>query len=136
MNNPTSKAELQRFAKTDARRGLVNVPGYNGPTEFNYESWGDVFTNPGLPGTHTDKELCAFSDDARKLLDQAKDASACAGVGAALEAHEQVHMKFCLQLHYGVYFDMHGADRAQEEVEAYGVQISMLRDVIKSLTCP
>jgi hypothetical protein len=127
MNVSTSKSALDKFAKEEAPRVQEPVPGYKGPKAFDYVSWGDAHTDPDHPGNHTDAELCAFSEDASDLFNRAKQASGCAGIAAALEAHEQVHINTCLRIHYRPYLTMHGADRAQEEVDAYGAQIAVLR---------
>ncbi|MDQ2974910.1 MAG: hypothetical protein M3R69_05790 [Acidobacteriota bacterium] len=136
MNLGTSTDALKQFAEGEARRGLKEVPDYKGPNAFDYVSWGDARTDPDyLPADKTDADLCAFSEDAGKLFNRAKQASGCAGIAAALEAHEQVHISTCNRIHYRPYLTMHRADRAQEEVEAYGAQIKVLREVLASLHC-
>jgi hypothetical protein len=125
-NVSTSKNMLQIFAKGDARRGLEPVPDYKGPSEFDYISYGDT-QDPDQSYRYTKETLCAIDKSANKLLDAAKQASACAGIAAALEAHEKWHVSFCLSIGYRPYLAMHGADRAKEEAEAYGAQIAVLR---------
>jgi len=63
----------------------------------------------------------------------------CDGVGKALEAHEQYHKTTCVRAGYRAYLAMHGADRAQEEAEAYGAQIAVLKaEIARALkkNCP
>jgi hypothetical protein len=128
MNGPTSSAELQRFAKSDARRGLEPVPGYKGPSEVDYVNRGSLLSDPAHPPkTETNESLCRMADSAQAELARAMDAAACAGIGAAVRAHEDVHQKSCLRAGFVPYFWMNGAERAQEEVEAYGAQIAALR---------
>jgi hypothetical protein len=125
-NVSTSKNMLQIFAKGDARRGLEPITDYKGPSEFDYVSWGDT-QDPDQSYRYTKEKLCAIDKSANDLLEAAKQASACAGIAVALEAHEKWHVSFCLSIGYRPYLTMHGADRAQEEVEAYGEQIKVLR---------
>ncbi|MGH9901083.1 MAG: hypothetical protein ACRD68_04495, partial [Pyrinomonadaceae bacterium] len=58
-----------------------------------------------------------------------------AGIGKALRAHEEMHLNFCRSIGFIPYEEMHGADRAREEVEAYGAQIKVLRALLDSLRC-
>jgi hypothetical protein len=132
INVSTSKAALQVFAAGDARNGLESVPNYDGPQEFDYVSWGDT-QDPDHISKYTNEKLCGFDNSASQKLEEAKQASACAGIGAALEAHENWHVNFCLSIGYRPYLTMHGADRAKEEVEAYGAQIAVLRAEIARL---
>jgi hypothetical protein len=125
-NVSTSKNMLQIFAKGDARQGLEPVPDYKGPSEFDYVSWGDT-QDPDQMHKYKSEVACRVADSARELLEAAKNASACAGIAAALEAHENWHQSFCVRIGYRPYLTMHGADRALEEVEAYGAQIAVLR---------
>ena len=125
-NVSTSKNMLQIFAKGDARRGLEPIDDYKGPSEFDYVSYGDT-QDPDQSYRYTKEILCAVDKSARKLLDAAEQASACAGIATALEAHEKLHVSFCMSIGYLPYLRMHGADRAKEEAEAYGEQIKVLR---------
>ena len=61
--------------------------------------------------------------------------ASCAGIVQAVVAHEAVHWASCRRSGYTAFRDMHGADRAQEEVEAYGAQIKVLREIIAGLRC-
>jgi hypothetical protein len=135
MNRPTSQNALQVFAKSDALRGHTPVPGYNGPDHVDYFPWGrDLHADADL-SQYTNAQLCRMADSAAQVLEEAKQKSACAGIGAATQAHEDFHISFCQRLGYANYEAMHGADRAQEEVEAYGVEIAMLRDILDHLGC-
>ena len=125
MNTPTSLTELQRFAAGAARNGLENVPGYNGPSEVDYESWGQQ--NITVAQGNSTSKLCAMTPSAQQRLAAAEQGSACSGIGKALRAHEEHHMNMCAKIGFFAYMAVHGADRAQEEVEAYGAQISALR---------
>lgn len=60
-------------------------------------------------------------------LEQAARASSCGDIGESLRAHEERHHQFCRSIGYRPYNAMHGADRAAEEVEAYGAHIVVLR---------
>lgn len=125
MNQPTSQNALQIFAKSDALRGHTPVPGYNGPEHVDYFPWGRSL-DANLT-KYTAAQLCRMADSAAKVLEEAKQKSACTGIAAAIQAHEDFHISFCQRIGFSNYESMHGADRAQEEVEAYGVEIAMLR---------
>ena len=136
MNQPTSNNALQTFAKGEARQGLEKVPDYDGPLEVDYQNNGSKLSDPAHPGnTFNAEQLCQMTDSATATLNLAVAKSACAGIGAALRAHEAVHEKSCLAQGFVNHFSMHGADRAQEEVEAYGAQIKVLREILASLVC-
>ena len=126
MNRPTSQNALQVFAKGEARRGFEPIPDYKGPAEVDYYPVGR--------GLHADTNLSSRKDDlcrrdatSESALKEAKEKSACVGIGAATQAHEDFHANFCRRVGFVPYEAMHGADRAQEEVEAYGAQIAVLR---------
>ena len=123
MNGDSAQVALKVFAEGEARRGLEAVPGYKGPSEFDYSPWGENQRTFNFPT----ERLCGMSDSAKVKLDQAVAASACDGIGKALRAHEGVHGNMCRSIGYKAYLGMHGADRAQEEVEAYEAQIKVLR---------
>jgi hypothetical protein len=133
LGNDSSQVELQRFARSEARAGVVNVPGYSGPREVDYDPHG---TNVGENGLKTLKaeELCRMEKSAVEQLDAAVNASACSGIGEALRIHEDVHKSQCLSKGYRVYLAMSGADRAQEEVAAYAAQISKLKQILDEAT--
>lgn len=128
MNTPTSLTELQRFAAGEARRGLERVPGYTGPSEVDYESWGQQ--NITVAQGNSTSKLCGMTQTAQQQLAAAEQGSACTGIGKALRAHEAHHMNMCAKIGFFAYMAVHGADRAQEEVEAYGAQIAVLRSEI------
>ena len=131
MNTPTSLTELQRFAASAARRGLERVPGYTGPSEVDYESWGQQ--NITVAKGNSTSKLCARTETGQQQLIAAEQGSACSGIGRAIRAHEDHHMTMCAKVGFFAYMAMHGADRAQEEVEAYGVQIGLLRSEIAAV---
>lgn len=125
-----SLQELQRWAASDARRGLEPVPG-RGPTEVDYKPWGDHLNyqdDPQVTGKYTNEQLCQRSDESAAGLAAAKKNAACAAIAQAIQVHEDFHLNFCRRIGYRPYWlGMSGADRAQEEVEAYGAQIAVLR---------
>ena len=131
MNGDSAQIALKGFAQGEARRGLEKIPNYTGPSEFDYSPWGENQRTFNFPN----EKLCGMSDSATVEFDKAVAASACAGIGKALRAHEDVHGNMCRSVGYKAYLGMHGADRAQEEVEAYGAQIKVLNDIIKNLRC-
>ncbi|SRR6266404_1409596 len=136
MNQPTSGSALKSFAADEARRGLEAIPDYRGPKEVDYYNHGSSLSDPTHPpSTWSKEDLCRMENSAADTLTSAVNASACAGIGAALEAHEKWHFNFCMRIGFVLYFNMHGADRAQEEVEAYDAQIKVLRDIIEHLSC-
>lgn len=125
-----SSAELRRWAESDARRGLEEVPG-QGPAQVDYKPWGDHLNyqdDERVTAKFSNEELCRRSDESAAALAEAKKSSACAGIAEAIQAHEDWHLNFCRTIGYRPYWlGMKGADRAQEEVEAYGAQIAVLR---------
>ncbi len=129
LGNDSSQIELRRFAGREARTGLIAVPGYNGPDEVDYVPHGNNVAESRLD-VFSAEELCRLESSAAAQLDAAVNASACFGIGEALRAHEDVHKRRCLRTGYRSYLGMHGADRAQEEVEAYDAQISKLKQTL------
>jgi len=137
LNNPTSLAELQRFAKTDARRDLEPVPNYKGPSEVDYEPYGKTLS-VGSESTYTDQTLCKMTASSEKALKDTIQNSACDGIGRSVQAHEDVHQNSCMSRGFMKFFyGMNGADRAQEEVDAYEAEIKVLQAEITKLeaTC-
>lgn len=131
MEGRQSSAELKRWAESDARRGLEQVPGSSGSAQVDYKPWGDQLhyqDDERVTSKFTNEELCRRSDESAEALEEAKKKSACAGIAQAIQVHEDWHLNFCRTIGYRPYWlGMHGADRAQEEVEAYGEQIKVLR---------
>lgn len=126
MNKGESTIAVKQFAEGEARRGLEPIPDYKGPDHVDYYPWGrDLYDRTGTK--HTVEKLCSMQVSAKAELDKAVAASACTGIGAALEAHENWHGNFCRTIGFVPYEEMHGADRAQEEAEAYDKQIAVLR---------
>ncbi|MFO1464065.1 MAG: hypothetical protein U1F66_09815 [bacterium] len=134
MGRDTSQVALKQFTQGEARKGIEPVPGYKGPSEFDYDSWGrTLYEREGTK--HSNEKLCGMTPYAVATLAATIAASACPGIGEAVRAHEEVHLNFCKRIGFLAYEDMHGADRAQEEAEAYGAQIKVLRDIIARLRC-
>jgi hypothetical protein len=131
MEGVKSLPELQRWAKSDARRGIEEVPGLSGAAEVDYTPWGahlDYQDDERVTAKFTNEELCRRSDESAAALAEAKKNSACAGIAQSIQVHEDWHLNFCRRIGYRPYYlGMNGADRAQEEVEAYGAQIAVLR---------
>jgi hypothetical protein len=126
-----SMAELQRWSASDARRGLEELPGHSGAAQVDYKPWGDHLNyqdDERVTAKFTNEELCRRSDESAAALEEEKNKSACAGIAQAIQVHEDWHLNFCRTIGYRPYWlGMHGADRAQEEVEAYDKQIAVLR---------
>ncbi len=132
MGGETARAELQRFAGNEARRGLEAVPGAASQSEVDYVPYGEG-VDPDRFGPNTPErnaQLCAMRESSAAELNRAIAGVACAGIGEALRAHERHHVAMCGRIGYRSYLGMHGADRAQEEAEAYGAQIAVLRRAI------
>jgi len=126
-----SRIELQRFAAMAAHANLES----DGTTlrEVEYVPYGQDVAEGRLDSLSND-QLCAMRASSAAALDAADRAAACAGIGRALRAHEGVHVAMCRRIGYRAYLAMHGAERAAEEAEAYGVQIAALRaEIIRVL---
>jgi hypothetical protein len=123
----SSQSAFEAFAKGEARLGLESIPDYKGPLAVEYYPWGRWHGEDPDLSKKTAAVLCQMLESSAKDLREAKEASACAGIAAALQAHEDWHIKFCTTIGFRPYEEMHGADRAQEEVEAYDKQIAVLR---------
>ena len=134
LNHPTSISRYKTFTETDARRDLEPIPGYEKLSkadkallQFDYDPQGFALSDPTHPPANkSDAELCALSAFAAGEFARMKNLTVCRGIGAALEAHEDVHKHSC-ERGFIAFFGKNGADRAQEEVEAYGAQIAVLR---------
>jgi hypothetical protein len=137
--------EFSRFAAATAK-GFKRPPGDTGPEAVEYTPYGNTVDTGILEAenktTKTAKEkeerreqLCGLSRNAKQEIDDMKRGASCEGIAKAVEAHEGVHWASCRRLGFVAFRDMHGADRAQEEVEAYGAQIKVLRDIIEHLNC-
>ena len=128
MSHEQSVMELQRFAKTDARRDMESLPNYKGAGEVDYDAQGSSLYDPIHPkSTDTNESLCKMTSSSQAALQQAMQSAACSGIGRALQAHEDVHRNSCMTRGFVNFFGMNGADRAQEEADAYGAQIKVLR---------
>jgi len=134
MAKGASIIALKQFAEGDARRGLEPIPGNKGPSEVDYTPWGrDLYDAAG--NKYSAEKLCAMTPSSIGALEAAIQNSECPGIGEALREHEKTHINFCQKIGYLPYDDMHGADRAMEEVEAYGAQIKALRAALGGLQC-
>jgi hypothetical protein len=131
MSHEQSVIALQQFAKTDARRDMESLPNYKGAGEVDYDAQGSSLYDPTHPKpTDTNESLCKMSTSSQAALQAAMNSAACSGIGRALQAHEEVHRNSCMSRGFINFFGMNGADRAQEEVDAYGAQIKVLRSEI------
>jgi hypothetical protein len=129
-----SLIEMQRFSQTDARKGFENPPKPTGESAVDFTAKGDLLYDPSHPTNPTDLTLCDMAPSFKVALEKAVANAACAGIGEALKAHEEVHHKSCVRRGYVPFFKMKGAERAQDEVDAYGEQIKVLRaEIIKVL---
>ena len=130
--------EFKKFADA-AANGLNRPVGDTGPKAVDYTPYGDSVDTGILekeretPARH--EELCGLSRNAKMEMYDMESGASCAGIVQAVVAHEGVHWASCRRSGYVAFRDMHGADRAQEEVEAYGAQIKVLRDIIARLRC-
>ncbi len=132
MGEGASQGALQSFAAGAARSGLEAVPGGQ-QGEVDYVPFGQDVAVDRL-GSFTNDRLCAMRPTSAAALDTAVRAAACDGIGRSLRAHEAVHVAMCRGIGYRAYLGMHGADRAAEEAEAYGAQITALRaEIIRVL---
>ena len=123
----SSQSAFEAFAKGDARRGLESIPDYKGPLAVEYYPWGRWHSEDPDLSKKKSAVLCQILESSAKELREAKEASACAGIAAALQAHEDWHINFCTTMGFKLYEEMHGADRAKEEAEAYGAQVAVLQ---------
>jgi hypothetical protein len=146
LDHTKSLTEYKRFAENDARRGLELIPNYDklskadqdALSQFNFDVKGFALSDPTHPPLNskewTPAKLCSLTPDAESALTKVKSLAACTGIAAAIQAHEDVHTHSCL-LGFVAFFNRNGADRAQEEVEAYDAQIKVLREIIAHLRC-
>ena len=126
MSHDTSQNAFQQFAKGDAAKaGTEPIPGYKGPDSFTYTARGyNMGSNPNFSAA----EQCEMSPGTKMDFEKVLAAAACAGIARAVQAHEQVHINSCIRAGgYLAYVGRHGADWAQEEVEAYAAEIGALR---------
>ncbi len=138
LDHTKSLNEYKRFTENDARRGLETAPGYEklskadkaALNQFNFDVKGFALSDPTHPPTNskewTEATLCSFTTSAELAFARVKELAACTGIAAALQAHEDVHTHTCLR-GFVAFFNMNGAQRAQDEVDAYGAQIAVLR---------
>jgi len=146
LDHLKSLTEYKRFAENDARNGLELIPNYEklsaadkaALSQFNFDVKGFALSDPTHPPQNskewTPATLCSLTPEAESALARVKGLAACAGIAEAIQAHEDVHTQSCLR-GFVAFFQRNGADRAQEEVEAYGAQIRVLREIIARLRC-
>lgn len=143
LDHGNSLTQYKLFAENEARNGLEPPPNYDklskddqkALSQYNFYVEGfDLYDPTHPPQDKTQAQLCRLTPEAEAKLTKVKSLAACAGIAAAIQAHEDVHTQSCLR-GFVPFFKRNGADRAQEEVEAYGVQIKMLREIIAGLRC-
>ena len=106
-----------------ARAGMPD----QGTETFNYTGRGQNFYG----NRHPASEECEMTEQTKKDYERMLDKAACAGIAHALQAHEEFHIQKCVSLgNWEAYLNTHGADKAQEEVDAYGAEIAVLRTEI------
>lgn len=128
MSAENSTSAFHDFAKNEAPRG-ISSPSYTGPAVVDYEPEG----NKNLDLDHGPQpQLCRRSGTSQSELQRAEEGSACKGIGHAIRVHEDFHLDLCSQMPGGfpAYFWISGADRAQEEANAYAAQANALRQEI------
>ena len=131
LGRDNSQTNFRAFVDSgEPTRGLEPVPGYTGPGAFEYEPYGRQNVSESRLDEFTAERLCRMTDEAARLLEQAAQAAACQGIADAVRIHENYHVTMCQRVGYRGYEAMHGADRAREEAEAYGAQITALRAAI------
>lgn len=126
MEKGTSQSAFHQFVGSGAvNAGTEPIPGYKGPDSFTYTARGsNMGEHPSFPVA----EQCEMTPGTKLDYDAVLKAAACAGIARALQAHEQVHINTCLGAGgYLPYVGRHGADWAQEEVNAYTAEIATLR---------
>ena len=134
MSHESSMLELKRFSETSARDGLEKNPKSKGASEVDFVAYGDTLYDPTRPpASATNESLCRLSSDAELSLQRAMQNVACDGIGRSLKAHEDVHQSSCVRRGYVNFFKMNGADRAEDEVAAYGAQINTLKAEIMKM---
>jgi len=130
MERDASQNALQAFAQQEAGAGIQAPPGYSGPDRVEYTAYGDNISVDSLEG-HSNEALCAFSRNTVADLAKVYSGSNCTDIAEAVRAHEEYHRSQCAAIGYRAYLDMHGADHASEEVNAYEAQAQRLREGIR-----
>jgi hypothetical protein len=131
-------SEFKKFAEATAKR-FERPAGDTGPESVDYTPYGETVDTGILekeketPERH--EQLCGLSRNAQQELYDLERGAKCAGIVEAVKAHEAVHWASCRRSGFVAFRDMHGADRAQEEVDAYGAQIKVLREIIARIRC-
>lgn len=120
---------LKKFGEGEgpgtARAGLEPNP-QPGPDSGGYTGRGQGFLDPTK--THSASEQCEMDMGSSNDYERVLNAAACAGIARALQAHEEFHIHACVSLGgWRAYFTRKGSAKAQEEVDAYGAEIAVLR---------
>ena len=120
---------LKKFAEGEgpgtARAGLEPNP-QPGPDSGGYTGRGQGFLDPTK--THSATEQCEMDTGSSIDYERVLNAAACAGIARALQAHEEFHIHTCVGLGgWRAYFSRKGSAKAQEETDAYGAEIAVLR---------
>ena len=126
-----SVIELNRFSKAEARDGFEEPQKDKRVSAVDFTAEGDLLHDSAHPPPNkTNEELCRMTKSFEDALKEAMQKAACDGIGKALQAHEEVHHKSCLRLGYVPFFKMNGAERAQDEVDAFHVAPRSDRNVL------
>jgi hypothetical protein len=126
-----STRELESFQKNTVAH-VQPPPGYTGPEKVGYRPYGHSVHVDNI-NRLSDAVLCRHDEEGATALKQAEEGSVCARMARAIRAHEEHHPALCRQMGYRAYQTIHGADLAWDEVEAYGIQIAVLRAEIDQL---
>jgi hypothetical protein len=133
MGPGSALGEYKRFAD-EVGRSIQKPAGDTGPDAVDYTPIGDnVYAGNEEKAGSKGRDLCQRSDNAERALAQVDQGAVCAGIAKAIRAHEDFHKSKCSSVGYTRYRDLHPADRAAEEADAYGVQISVLRSEIANV---
>jgi len=130
MGPANSSSAFQQFAQGPAGQGIQAPPGYNGPASVEYVPAGDNLYGDTSEGK-SNADLCEFSKNTATDLGAVANGANCKDIAEAVRAHEDYHKSQCLAQGYKAYRDMHGADRAMEEANAYNAQAERLREGIR-----
>ena len=139
LGSDASRDAFQRFAQGEAQQGL-EPRSSGGESHVEYVGYGEgvavenLDIHPGQTRQERQAQLCAMRASSAAALEESVRTARCDGIGRAIRAHESLHVNMCSTIGYRAYIGMHGADRAAEEAEAYGVQIGILRaEIIRVL---
>jgi hypothetical protein len=133
MDQKDAQGEFNKFAKSLPSR-FIRPKGDTGPEVVEYTPYGNG-VDTGILDKETEtkerhEQLCEPSREAKQEIEDMRSGAVCAGIVKAVVAHEEIHWASCRRLGYVPFRNMPAADRAQEEVDAYGAQIKTLREEI------